>query len=211
MHTITLVCSVHKSNGNCDVGQLVKILRKLEPDVIFQEVRSSDGQSLEALAAREYCEFKLCRLVHVDEHKLPVDAAEIKFLLDVGLEYVAECCEEYRELESENLTRTDQDGFNYLNSVDFAKTSARMERIEDELMEGKAADALRRWRQFMLERDIEMVRNIYSHCKTNAFDTGVFLVGAGHRMGIAKQIQNFSAKEPDLIAWNFYDGRILST
>ena len=100
MHTITLVCSVHNANGKCNIEQLVKILRALGADVVFQEVRPSDDWSLEAQAVAEYRKFKLCQPVHVDEHKAPADAAEIKRLLDSGFEYVVEISEEYRLLKN---------------------------------------------------------------------------------------------------------------
>lgn len=207
MHKMTLVCSVHNAIGTCNVEQLVKILREIEPEVVFQEVRSSQEKSLEALAVAEYCKFKLCNQVHVDDLNLPSDAFETKHHLDSGFDYVAECSEEYQLLKYENITRTSQYGFSYLNSVDSVQAIARMEEVEDEIMGGKAADALRWWRQFMYDREVEMMRTIYSHCRKHAFDTGVFLVGAGHRTGIAKQIDSFSEREPDLIAWNFYEGR----
>ena len=209
MPTITLVCSVHKANGKCNVEQLVKILRVLGPDVVFQEVRPSDDWSLEAQAVTEYRKFKLCQPVHVDESKAPANAAEIKGLLDSGFGYVAEESEEYRRLEYEDYARTCQDGFSYLNSVDFAKTRARMSAIEDEIVGGKAGDALRWWREIIEHgRETEMMRSIYAYCRENAFDTGVFLIGAGHKTGIAKQIEKFSDREPDLIVWNLYDGQV---
>ena len=83
-----------------------------------------------------------------------------------------------------------------------------MSEIEDEIIEGKVGDALRWWRQLMHRREIEMMRKIYAHCRENAFDTGVFLVGAGHKTGMAKQIENFNSREPDLIVWNLYDGQV---
>ncbi len=208
MHTITLVCSVHNANGKCNVEQLVKVLQALGPDVVFQEIRPSDDWSLEAQAATEYRKSKLCQLVHVDEHLVPADTAENKRLLDAGFEYVAEISEEYQLLEQEYNVQTCQHGFSYLNSVDFGKTRVRMSEIEDEIMGGKAGDALRWWRQVMHSREIEMIRNIYAHCRKNAFDTGVFLVGAGHKTGIAKQIENFTGRESDLIVWNLYDGQV---
>jgi hypothetical protein len=210
MHTITPIFSVHKANGKCNVEQLVKILQEIKPDVVFQEVPPLDDRSLEAQALKEYCKIKSsCQPVYVDEYKAPVDALDTMRLLDAGFEDVADRSTEYQQLETERRARTYQDGFVYLNSDAFVKTTVRMEQIEDEMMEGRAADALRWFRQVIQHRrEIEMMRNVYSHCRKTAFDTGVFLVGAAHRTGIAKQIENFSGREPDLIAWNFYDSQI---
>lgn len=208
MHKLTIVCSVHNANGKCNVEQLVKILQAIGPDVIFQEILPSHDWSLEAQAAAEYRKFKLCQQVYVDEYKTPADAAGIKRHLDSGFEYVAEISEEYRPLEKEIELRTRQYGFDYLNSADFEKANAQMSEIEDEIMGGKAGDALRWFRQFMHRREIEMMRNIYAYSRENAFDSGVLLVGAAHKTGIAKKIESFDGKEPGLITWNFYDGQI---
>jgi len=165
---------------------------------------------LAAQAVAEYRKFKLCQLVHVDQHKAPTNAVEIKRLLDCGFEYAREISEEYRLLDDENNVRTSQDGFSYLNSGDFEKRRAQMSEIEGEIIGGKSGETLQGWRQHMQRREIEMMRNIYAYCKddANAFDTGVFLIGAGHRTSIAKQIENFAGREADLIVWNLYDGQI---
>jgi len=208
MHTITLVCSVHNANGKCNVENLLKILLSLAPEVVFQEVQPSHGWSLEAQAVTEYRKLKLCQPVHVDEYMAPADAVEIKRLLDAGFEYVTEESEEYRLLKIESDERTRRDDFGYLNSADFANANTRMSEIEDKIIGGKAGDALRWWRQAMQTREIEMMSNIYAYCRKNAFDTGVFLVGAGHKTGIAKQIENFTGTEPGLIVWKLYNGQV---
>jgi hypothetical protein len=209
MRTITLICSVHTAKEKWHVEYLVKILQKLQPDVIFQEVPPLDDRRLEAQAVSEYCKINAsCKPVFVDEYKAPVDALNIMRLLDAGFEDVADRSTTYQQLETERRERTCQDGFVYLNSDLFVNTSVRMEQIEDEMMEGPATEALQWFRQVTHKREIEMMRNIYSHSRKTAFGSGVFLVGAAHRTGIAKLIENFSRREPDLIAWNFYDGQI---
>ncbi len=62
---------------------------------------------------------------------------------------------------------------------------------------------LKMWRQQQQQRDIEMIRNIYEYCRENNFDTGVFLVGASHKMSITKEIENYSNNKNDLINWSF--------
>jgi hypothetical protein len=208
MHKITLVFSVHKSNGNCNVEELAKILRRIEPDVVFQEVGPSHSLSLEAQAVAEYCKYKLCQSVHVDDYEAPVNGEGTMQLLNDGRRDVADRSTEYQKLEIENLERTCRDGFGYMNSFDIAKAMVQMEQIEDELMAGRAAEALQWFRQVMRNRELEMMRNIYSYCQKNPFDIGIFLVGAAHRTGIAMQIEKFCGRVPDLIAWDFYGGQI---
>jgi hypothetical protein len=61
--------------------------------------------------------------------------------------------------------------------------------------------ALERWRYLMQRREREMVSVIYKYCRENVFNTGVFLVGAAHKMGMAKEIERYASSEADLIEW----------
>jgi hypothetical protein len=62
--------------------------------------------------------------------------------------------------------------------------------------------ALAAWRQVMRGRETAMVDNIYRFCRENIFDTGVFLVGAAHRNGIVRAIEELSHADADFIEWN---------
>src|SRR5271168_1722815 len=88
MHKITLVCSSHRENGFCNAGELLKILRAFEPEIIFEEVRPSDFDSynkwsLEGHALTKYREFKSFQRVPVDKYDMPRDLfAETQRVLD---------------------------------------------------------------------------------------------------------------------------------
>src|SRR5277367_647910 len=64
--------------------------------------------------------------------------------------------------------------------------------------------ALATWRQVMQGRENLIVDNIYRYCRENIFDTGVFLVGAAHRSGIANAIEELSHADAELIEWKLY-------
>jgi len=38
MYNITLVCTAHKPLGNCNSEELYKIIEKINPEVIFEEI-----------------------------------------------------------------------------------------------------------------------------------------------------------------------------
>src|SRR4051812_17470685 len=88
MHRITLVCSAHRENGLCNAGELLKILRVIDPEAVFEEIRPSDLDSyykhgtkwnLEAQALTRYREFKSFQRVPVDRYDMPEKLiAEIK-------------------------------------------------------------------------------------------------------------------------------------
>jgi len=220
MHNITLVCSGHRESGLCNAEQLLKILRAIEPEAVFEEMRPSEFDfyythgSVEAHAITRYREFKLFQPVSVDRYEMPDNLlVAIKRDFDCVIDCVAQASREYRLLNEENDTSVRRYGFQYLNSVAFATMAARMSEIEDEII-SKTGDqglirGLERWRQVIQRRELEMVGNIYEYCRKHVFDTGVFLVGAAHKMGIVKEIGKHSSTEADLIEWNCsYDGQI---
>ena len=133
MHKITLVCSSHRENGFCNAGELLKILRAIEPETIFEEVRPSDFDSynkwsLEGHAVTKYREFKSFQRVPVDRFDMPQDLfAETQRVLD----RVDETSREYLVLKEERDNTARMYGFAYLNSAAFAKVSTRMSEIEE--------------------------------------------------------------------------------
>jgi len=223
MHKITLVFSVHRENGLCNAAELLTILRAIEPEVVFEEIPPSDFDSyykhgtirtLETQAITRYRKFKLFQQVPVDRFEMPENLlAEIKRDFDCVIDCVAQDSQKYRLLDEKNDNSVRQYGFQYLNSVAFETMTARMSEIEDEIINKTGNQGLihglERWRQLIQRREVEMVGNIYEYCRKNVFDTGVFLVGAAHKMGIVKEIEKYASTEADLIDWTFvYDGQI---
>jgi hypothetical protein len=218
MRKVTLVCSAHREHGLCNAGELLKILGAIEPEAIFEEIRPADfdcyckhgtNSSLEAQAIARYVdEFKPLRRVPVDRYDLPErPIAEIKGELDSVFDYVEQTSREYQLLIDENDRSVRQYGFGYLNSVDCATLRARLSEMEDKTINETGDQALIRrlesWRRLMQRREREMVGVIYEYCRENVFERGVFLVGAAHKMGIVKEIEEYARAEADLINWNF--------
>ncbi len=215
MHKITVVCSSHRENGSCNAGELLKILRAIEPDTIFEEVRPSDfdsyckygiRSSLEAQAIARYLEIKPFRRVPVDRFDIPKNRlVATKREFDGVFDYVEQSSREYQVLNEENDKSVCQYGFSYLNSVAFATVMTRISEIEEETINETGNQglirALERWRHLIQRREREMISVIYDYCRENVFNTGVFLVGAAHKMGIAKEIGHYASAEADLIEW----------
>jgi predicted nuclease of restriction endonuclease-like RecB superfamily len=216
MRKITLVCSAHRANGLCNAEELLKILRAIEPEVVFEEIRPSDLDSyyktkwsLEAQSVTKYREFRSPKQVPVDRYDIRPDLlVRMKAEFDQVLDYVGQASEEYRELDNEHAESVREHGFRYLNSDAFAAREARMSEIEDRMIKGTdnrdAMRVLEKWRHLNQAREVEMTASIYEYCRENAFDTGVFLVGAAHKTGIVKEIGKYASAEADLINWIFF-------
>lgn len=217
MHRITLVCSAHRENGPCNAGELLKIIQAIEPEVIFEEMRPSELESarvqarnshLEAQALARYREFKAFRRVPVDRYEIPVSLLQnLKRAFDSVFDYVEQESKEYQLLNERNDECVRQHGFDYLNSDACDSVMTRLSEIEDMTIKEAGNPSLVRWldiwRDLNLNREREMVRVIHEYCGGNAFDTGVFIVGAAHKMGIIKEIQRYSGSVETLIDWKF--------
>jgi len=210
MRKITLVCSSHREKGLCNAQELLRILRAIDPAVIFEEVRQSDFDiynttSLEGQAATRFLALKSLQRVPVDRYDLPPN---FRALTDSAFDFVEQHSHEYRFLHDQSESDTHLHGFMYLNSATFAKVMARMAEIEDETInrEGNPdlVRALATWRQVIQGREKAMVENIYRYCRENIFETGVFLVGAAHRSGIVKAIEEAPHPEAELLEWILY-------
>lgn len=215
MRDITLVCSVHRENGLCSVGELLRLLLATGPEIVFEEIRPSDvssrrlrgiNSSLEAQALARYHEFKTFQRVAVDRYDMPVALVpEFKRELDSVFEYIERTSLEFRRLSKENDKNTSQHGFNYLSSLAFVSLNTRLSEIELDTIRATGDRTLNRvldrWRAINLAREREMVRVIYEYCRQHVFDTGVFIVGAAHQIGIVEEIKRYAEREPDLIHW----------
>lgn len=217
MINITLVCTAHRENGHCNAEELLKILRGIEPGVIFEEMRAGEfdfylqGGSVEAHAIARYRDPALFPPVPVDRYDVPLGLLhQLKKDFDRVLDRVLQDSQEYRNLDEENDKDVNESGFSYLNSDAFASRSSQMSAIEDAIISGTnhrdLIQALKDWRQLIRKREVEMVRSVYEYCRKHDFDRGVFLVGAAHKTGIVKLAENYASREPALITWHFaYD------
>ncbi len=59
VESITLVCTSHNEGGACTEEALLSILRRLEPDVVFLEMRASDLSvfAMQRLEVRPDCRY----------------------------------------------------------------------------------------------------------------------------------------------------------
>lgn len=220
MPNITVVWSVHREKGLCNAGELLAILRILEPEVVFEEMRPSDFDAyykhrtkatLESQAITRLRAMKSFQQVPVDRYDVPeTQLVEIKRGLDSVFDRVGEVSQEYRQLNEALHVGAHQRGFKYLNSLAFETTMARISEIEASAIlatgDRGLISGLEWWRRAIQERESAMVDNIYQYCGRNAFKTGVFVVGAAHRTGIVKEIEKRVGKEAALIVWDLAYG-----
>ncbi|MCL2721384.1 MAG: hypothetical protein FWD47_08610 [Treponema sp.] len=212
MHNIILIGSYHRNKGNCNHFELLKILEKIKPDVIFEEKPPSNydvyykdktRSCLESDAVNLYLEKNNLTQVLVDDDIMPPDKSEYMY------NQIEKRSHNYRNLIDTNSIYTEHYGFRYLNSVDCLKYYHAIENEIDETLkfinDEKLFPIRKSWLKWLEKRDNVMMTNIYNYSKNNYYNTGIFLVGTAHRGSIIEKIPEYNSNEGIILNFNYSD------
>jgi hypothetical protein len=213
MNRVSLVCTVHKEMERANVAELHAILVHLHPDVIFLEVpaeavadhfETCTKQNLESLAVRRYREGHPIKLVPVDLPTPPVEFFEAGTQLNRRIQDESST---YRRLLQNDSIYVRTYGFAYLNSEYNNKlwldAYEEMANTIHRLGDPGLAVIYKSWKEKLELRDAAMMRGILEYCAQNAFDRGVFLVGAAHRQRIMEIAAEQSSDNDCRVNWDF--------
>jgi len=214
MHNITLINSVHTELGKCNSYELYKIIERIRPEVIFEELPPDifdiydEGQtpaSLEAKTIKEY--LKNHRIEHV-----PVDTyetTEIKYEDTAFYNNIFNTNIEYINLLRQQLFMMNQYGFWFLNSNQSVELIERLHFVEENVItnmnDEKLSCIYSSLRELHDKRENEMLKNIYRYCGEHEFDRGLFLIGSAHRKSIINKIQEYEKTAELKLNWNYGD------
>lgn len=215
MGQIWVVGSVHEAKGLANVTELVRILERLRPEVIFQEIPTAlnekqmlEGiqETLESKSVGLHCQYNRVELVPVDLPTPELSLFRNNELLHKRVEKVSR---EYCRLMDWDSEYVRAYGFPYLNSVHCDRIWDDLDReIEATVLqfnEPKLVEMLRSWNQMIERRDIEMLSNIRKYCTEHHFERYLFLVGASHRRSIRRKVESWSIAGSQRIMWNFLE------
>jgi pheromone shutdown protein TraB len=225
MSTVTLIATKHKERGICTSNELYKIIDRISPEIIFEEIAPSKFESiyegaswysLETDAIKAY--LKTYPITH-----LPVDLnfdleilRSLKKNVDAIFDIFNDYNSEYNYLSNLLGELTEQLGFPYLNSNKCQKLMERKLILEEAILKDlredvsqksmnheKLAEAYKKWVNFIERRDDEMIKNIYNYSSLNKYDKALFLVGAQHRKPIMDKVSKFEKDNKQKLDWNF--------
>lgn len=214
--SITLIATRHKENGQCTSGELYRIIERIAPDVIFEEIPSGkfdavfNGMrhpSLEVLTIKKYLQSHPIPHFPVDLEIGEVDGfflrSDFKTISYIFVNYSPE----YNSLYNQRQLLADNNGFPYLNSKEWTMLSERMDVLEQEVIKKinneKLYQRVKDWSNELDVRENEMIRNIYKYVENNRYEKGLFLVGVEHRRKIMDKIQEFEKNHHLKFDWNF--------
>lgn len=138
MHNITLLSSFHRVNGNCNPKELYRIIERIQPEVIFEELSPNIfdivyghgfvPQSLEAITIKWYLEKYQIQHIPVDTYVC--NDADFFNRYDA----IAEKSKEYLEFFKQKLAIMAHQGYSFLNSNYGIETTEIMHKMEEDVL-----------------------------------------------------------------------------
>lgn len=199
---IILISTAHKTHGKCNVNNLLKILIKVKPEVVFIESspkfinqvhNSKRPASLELTACIELKKYNPFRLLAIDSYPDSVNLDGVKNKISQIFNDIQKSNPEYSLLSEQIKINEFNYGFDYLNSQKSINDFERMNEIESIFVKNSAnkdaLDVYNYWLSFNKNREIEMLENIIDYSNNNNFNNAVFLCGAAHRKSLIDKIK----------------------
>jgi hypothetical protein len=213
MSTIVLINTYHEECGVTNCNELFKILEKIQPEVIFEEIppsfynlyyKDKTKSTLESRTIIMYLAGHNIQHIPVDYYNIPKT-----FFEDTGKvhEYIERRSRTYRYLIDKNKLLMTQNGFPYLNSVEYELYSSELLVEIKATLKGckdpKLLQFWNTWERIEQEREIEMINNIYKYSTEHKYEKAVFLLGAGHRVSIKEKMERREKDGDSVLHWNY--------
>lgn len=210
MPEIVLIGTRHGSKGVCNAEELYRILERINPDVVFEEIPPSlhsayhvdmTRENLESNVVNAYLQKHSIQNVPVDYEPIPPDSFfEEHKRMHQTIEKISYA---YCRLIDEHIDRTTYHGFKYLNSDVHDDLQEKLAMAVDDAIKYLKDESFlsfdMRWREIIDLREETMLNNIYAYCEKKAFGKGLFLIGSAHRRSIMRKVSNREGR----ISWNF--------
>ena len=211
--SITLVSTVHKEIGQCNSKELYKIIKLLNPDVIFLEAFESSYNKYHQMLFSQFgiyherLEIKAIQ-AYSQNHNfeyIPVLDIGLSNEFEKKLTIVSENTNYQKILDNYTLLETVH-GFQFLNSKKQIALQEEMRELENRIIDKKIMH--QKANENFDAYEHSMLRNIYSFSKEKSFNKAIFMCGAGHRKTITQKILEYETKETLKLNWIFYNDTI---
>lgn len=217
MYKVTLISTEHRESGKCNSDELYKIIKSINPEVIFEEETNdekyhsyyNEEDSFKSLEIQTIIKYKQNHTVE----NIPVDGEPDQYLSFKEWEYMDDFFKQYaayKQVIKEHCSLRNKYGFAYLNGERCSELFIKMKLTEQQLISfsGFKKDILTRYYTLFEKkhevRENTMLQNIYKFSKENQYDQAVFLLGYAHRKSMEQKILEYESKDTFKINWSFY-------
>ena len=215
MQNIHLVCTFHSELGKCNADELYKIIEHIKPDVIFEELTPYLYDILYNKGIFDETaptEFK-CIWSYKEKHNIkniPVDI-DVSSTFSNNVYRILALFEKYdiyKEILTEQKKKIEQEGFDFLNSDEYADLVKKQRSVESKIIEELNNRHLNKTYKTFVEdldyRENFMLNTIYAYSKEYNYNRAVFLIGAGHRRSIIQKVEEYQLNEKMKLNWTYY-------
>ena len=211
LNHVLVICSVHRDTGLANASELLGLLERVRPDVIFLELSSSgfegffDGSRacLEATASSLYRDRHPVELVPVD---LAPPGVEFARSADYLFDRIEAANPQYCRLRYLHHQLIGTRGFAYLNSVEsktrWSAIEQEMRATVEELGERRLNEAYASWTRAQELREAAMMKGVEDYARERPFGTGVFLVGLAHGHSILDKSRSDLGDDSTRVQWD---------
>lgn len=219
MCNITIISTNHTERGKCNSDELYKIIKSINPEVIFEELPISlfnivyNGNlptlpfdaPLELKCVKKYLQDHYTKHFPVDIDSNPNLSEDENFMFSTFAKN-----EDYKKLESEYYLILTKEGFDFLNSNEYLDLLERKSSLERRILESathhkKLLDTYKIFYEKIDKRENAMLQNIYNYCIENQFNRAAFLLGSGHRKSITKKILLYEEQSEIKLNWKIFN------
>jgi pheromone shutdown protein TraB len=201
--------------GSCNSFELHKIIEKINPEIIFEELSKSNYDNIykaQSLITVESNAIKLYLQSHSIEH-IPVDTFNLPISYDENVGLMLRSLTDSPRSESIQLRRfldhqaslMYHGGFNFLNSDQNDEFMERIHNQREKILNIISVEWL-----FMIanlekevidKRENVIIDNIYIYSEEHVYNQAILFIGAGHRKAMIKKIEERKAQEKIKINW----------
>lgn len=213
MNKITVIGTFHTEGGACTSDELLKVIQKISPNVIFCEAAPENFPAmLKAIESFNPPEIKALRTIIQNSSIdiIPVDVYGDPFdgRLEAMLELFRNKSKEYYYASEIQAGETHRLGFPFLNSEDndqILRDKAAMEKIfVARANHSELSKTHKDWIEWNDKRENHWINEIHDYFEKDKISTAVFLVGAGHRIRLMEKIKKLQGKSVLIPSWDFY-------
>jgi len=212
MSNITLISTIHKESGKCNSNELYKIIENICPDVIFLEALESSYTEYDSYLLSSFGVYSKRLELNAIQKYSHNHTFEYIPVLDDGLsdefdKKVKIVCEhnEYQKLIDRGVSLEMEYGFQYLNSEKSVELQEELRELGKHILNNN--ELCQKADESIDTYENSMIRNIYSYCKENSFNTAIFMCGAAHRKSIMQKIREYEKVSEIKLNWTIYGNK----
>ncbi|MEC3905979.1 hypothetical protein VOI54_03005 [Tamlana sp. 2201CG12-4] len=216
MYNISGIFTRHQEIGICNSFELLKIVEKISPEIIFEELQYSvfneiykekGRTTLETNTIKKYLQSHSIKHIPVDTYDQPKSHEEecYNMLNKVSSQASMESFQYRGKIDHLSYLES-HFGFDFLNSDQNDKILEEIDILKERILKSINDENLFRIatleKEIVEKRENRILDNIYNFSKEHLYKQALLFIGSAHRKSIIKKIKTIRKQEKLIINWS---------